>query len=87
MLTKLSIRNFKRFKNVEIELGNPEKGDNSREMQEERRNCFVAITRVQKSLTLTYPHEVSGRTKGPSRFLREMGFSELRDSDLDQNQP
>ena len=50
------------------------KGDNSREMQEERRNCFVAITRVQESLTLTYPHEVSGRTKEPSRFLREMGL-------------
>ena len=50
------------------------KGDDSREMQEERRNCFVAITRVQESLTLTYPHEVSGRTKEPSRFLREMGF-------------
>lgn len=62
------------------------KGDDSREMQEERRNCFVAITRVQESLTLTYPHEVSGRTKEPSRFLREIGFSELRDGYLDQNQ-
>ena len=50
------------------------KGDDSREMQEERRNCFVAITRVQERLTLTYPHEVSGRTKEPSRFLREMGL-------------
>ena len=50
------------------------KGDDSCEMQEERRNCFVAITRVQKSLTLTYPYEVSGWTKSPSRFLREMGL-------------
>ena len=48
------------------------KGDDSREMQEERRNCFVAITRVQQSLTLTYSHEVFGWRKEPSRFLREM---------------
>ena len=48
------------------------KGDTSRELQEERRNCFVAITRVQDSLTLTYSQEVFGRTKQPSRFLREM---------------
>lgn len=48
------------------------KGDDSREMQEERRNCFVAITRVQEKLTLTYSHKVSGRSREPSRFLREM---------------
>lgn len=50
------------------------RGDDSREMQEERRNCFVAITRVQQSLTLTYAREVFGWTKEPSRFLREMGL-------------
>jgi len=48
------------------------KGENSREMQEERRNCFVAITRTQESLTLTYSKEVFGWAKGPSRFLKEM---------------
>ena len=48
------------------------KGDDSHEMQEEKRNCFVAITRVQEKLTLTYSHKVSGRSKEPSRFLREM---------------
>ena len=48
------------------------KGDNSLEMQEERRNCFVAITRVQESLTLTYSQEVFGWRKKPSRFLEEM---------------
>ena len=48
------------------------KGPTSRELQEERRNCFVAITRVQDSLTLTYSQEVFGWTKQPSRFLREM---------------
>lgn len=50
------------------------KGDHSFEMQEERRNCFVAITRAQESLTLTYSTEVFGWTKEPSRFLREMGI-------------
>jgi DNA helicase-2/ATP-dependent DNA helicase PcrA len=50
------------------------KGDQSLEMQEERRNCFVAITRVQESLTLTHSKEVFGWRKAPSRFLREMGI-------------
>ena len=48
------------------------KGPDSHEIQEERRNCFVAITRVQDSLTLTYSREVFGWSKAPSRFLREM---------------
>ncbi len=50
------------------------KGDNSLEMQEERRNCFVAITRAQESLTMTYSTQVFGWTKKPSRFLTEMGI-------------
>lgn len=50
------------------------KGDNSLEVQEERRNCFVAITRAQESLTLTFSAQVFGWTKQPSRFLREMGI-------------
>lgn len=50
------------------------KGDNSLEMQEERRNCFVAITRAQESLTLTFSAQVFGWMKQPSRFLREMGI-------------
>ena len=48
------------------------KGDDSHEMQEERRNCFVAITRAQESLTLTYSRTVFGWKKEPSRFLKEM---------------
>lgn len=50
------------------------KGENSLEMQEERRNCFVAITRAQESLTLTFSSEVFGWSKQPSRFLKEMGI-------------
>ena len=48
------------------------KGPDSHEIQEERRNCFVAITRVQNSLTLTHSEEVFGWSKAPSRFLKEM---------------
>lgn len=50
------------------------KGNNSHEMQEERRNCFVAVTRAQESLTLTYSDTLFGWHKNPSRFLREMGL-------------
>ena len=50
------------------------KGDKSREMEEERRNCFVAITRVQSSLTLTCSNKYYGWRKSPSRFLTEMGI-------------
>ena len=52
------------------------KGDESREMQEERRNCFVAITRTIETLTLTYSDRVNGYKKEPSRFLYEMGVLE-----------
>jgi DNA helicase II / ATP-dependent DNA helicase PcrA len=51
------------------------KGDKSREIQEERRNCFVAITRAQETLTLTYAEKYFGWTKNPSRFLKEMGLT------------
>ncbi len=48
------------------------KGDNSPEMEEERRNCFVAITRTSKTLTLSYAQKYRGWPKNPSRFLYEM---------------
>ena len=50
------------------------KGTSSRELEEERRNCFVAITRVQKTLTLTHARQYYGYSKAPSQFLREMGI-------------
>ena len=49
-----------------------QKGDNSPEMEEERRNCFVAITRTIKTLTLSYSSSYRGWQKKPSRFLYEM---------------
>jgi len=41
-------------------------------MEEERRNCFVAITRTIETLTLSYAEEYRGWPKKPSRFLFEM---------------
>lgn len=49
-------------------------GDDSREMQEERRNCFVAITRTIETLTMSYSQRYNGWRKAPSRFLFEMGL-------------
>ena len=51
------------------------KGGNSREMQEERRNCFVGITRTRERLTMTYAREYFGWPKTRSRFLTEMGIA------------
>ncbi len=45
-----------------------------RAVEEERRNCFVAITRAQASLTLTWAESYFGWPKQPSRFLEEMGL-------------
>ena len=46
------------------------------EMEEERRLCYVAITRAKKKLTVTYAKQrmIYGRTAAslPSRFLREI---------------
>jgi DNA helicase-2/ATP-dependent DNA helicase PcrA len=50
------------------------KGDRSQEMEEERRNCFVAITRTIRTLTLSYGKKYRGWPKEPSRFLFEMGL-------------
>lgn len=51
-----------------------QKGEKSPEMEEERRNCFVAITRTIKTLTLSYAEQYRGWPKRPSRFLYEMGL-------------
>lgn len=49
-------------------------GNGGSAIEEERRNCFVAITRAQASLTMTYADSYFGYSKKPSRFLGEMGF-------------
>ena len=50
------------------------KGNDSPEMEEERRNCFVAITRTKEQLTLSTARVYRGWVKQPSRFLSEMGL-------------
>lgn len=43
-----------------------------REVEEERRLCYVALTRAQKRLYLLYPKWRGGRYQHPSRFLVDM---------------
>jgi UvrD-like helicase C-terminal domain len=49
-----------------------QKGDSSPEMEEERRNCFVAITRTKECLVLSRARRYRGWQKSPSCFLIEM---------------
>ena len=48
------------------------KGLDSIELEEERRNCFVAITRTKKRLFMTYSEKYFGWSKKMSQFLVEM---------------
>ena len=52
----------------------------SARLEEERRGCFVAITRTKERLTLSRAQQYRGWPKQPSRFLEEMGFA---DDDFD----
>ena len=53
------------------------KGEGSPEMEEERRNCFVAITRTEKRLILTAANNYGGWGKKHSRFLGEDVYRRL----------
>jgi len=50
------------------------RGERTPELEEERRNCFVAITRTERRLILSYADKYNGWKKQPSRFLKEMGL-------------
>lgn len=43
-------------------------------LEEERRSCFVAVTRTKRRLVLSWARRYAGWPKGPSRFLTEMGL-------------
>jgi DNA helicase-2/ATP-dependent DNA helicase PcrA len=45
-------------------------------LEEERRNCFVAITRTKKILILSYAERYNGYGKKLSRFFAEMGIAQ-----------
>jgi DNA helicase-2/ATP-dependent DNA helicase PcrA len=53
-----------------------EQGDDSPELEEERRNCFVAITRTKERLVLSHAREYRGWPKEASRFLIEMQLAD-----------
>ena len=53
------------------------RGDGSAEIEEERRACFVAITRARERLILSRARRYRGWPKKPSRFLAEMGVERL----------
>ena len=53
------------------------KGPQSRQLEEERRSCFVAITRAKETLTVTRSWKYYGYTKNSSQFLSEMGIEDL----------
>lgn len=42
------------------------------QLEQERRSFFDAITRTRKRLALSYANRYGGRTRDPSRFLREL---------------
>ena len=50
------------------------KGNGSAALEEERRGCFVAITRTKERLIVTRALRYKGWPKQPSRFLAEMGI-------------
>ena len=52
-------------------------GPTSQEVEEERRSCFVAITRARETLTLTRSRTYFGYAKRASQFLGEMGLGEV----------
>jgi DNA helicase-2/ATP-dependent DNA helicase PcrA len=49
-----------------------------RDLEEERRLCYVAVTRAQKRLYLSYPKYRFGRPQTPSRFLLDMFRKECK---------
>lgn len=50
------------------------RGNGSAAIEEERRNCFVAITRTKRRLILSRARSYRRWSKKPSRFLGEMGL-------------
>ena len=52
-----------------------QRGPKSEAVEEERRSCFVAITRAQETLTLTRARKYFGYPKEASQFLKEMGVA------------
>ncbi len=56
-------------------------GASPAELEEERRNAFVAITRTQKQLVISYACQYRGWRRKLSRFLEEMNLDTLGSAD------
>ena len=64
------------------------RGNGGPALEEERRGCFVAITRTNKRLILSRARQYRRWPKQPSRFLAEMGFADDEsDADLGRESP
>ncbi len=62
---------------IPVELIKEEAPKRDVHIEEERRLCYVAMTRAKKGLFFTSASDYGGqRKKRPSRFLKEMGFKE-----------
>ena len=59
-------------------------GENGAQIEEERRNCFVAITRASETLTLTCAQSYYGWPKKPSRFLADMRLLPIGGNDRER---
>lgn len=57
-----------------------QKNNGNTALEEERRACFVAITRTKKHLILSRADHYKGHKKPPSRFLKEMGLLDYKPS-------
>lgn len=53
----------------------PDYRANAESMSEERRLCFVGVSRAQERLVVTYTRTYKGWAKAPSPFLAEMGLA------------
>ena len=63
------------------------KGSGSAALEEERRSCFVAITRAKKRLILSRAERYKGWPKKPSCFLIEMGLVNAHEVDAPMKYP
>ncbi|MDD2516150.1 MAG: ATP-dependent DNA helicase [Candidatus Gracilibacteria bacterium] len=54
-----------------------------KELEEERRLFFVAITRAKRNLSLSFPMSIEGKIKFQSQFLSELGLKEEKIDEID----
>ena len=58
--------------------------DNADDLEEERRQFYVAFTRAREALYLSFPTQFAGKDRAPSLFLSETGLVEMQAFELAQ---